>query len=182
MRRIRSFSVVMLMAVAGCHSSKPFIALGPPAATNAADSNVSTSKLGTVSSVPGVLPPPKPFIAIARPAQASAAKPSTLLLEHASPDSPVPLSEYGKQPVYSLRVFNLRRDLTAKDLQRIMGPPVQIADCGDPWLVYRLSGNRELWMHFVGPSPEVLDAADVVGGAEDGYTRERVFSADDSHE
>ena len=171
----------MLIMAVGCNSSKPFIALGPTPATVPADSDVSTSRLGTVASVPGVTPPSKPFIALPKAPKAADAKPSTLLLEHASPDSPVALSEYGKQPAFDLQAFNLHLGLMADDVQRIVGPPAQIADCGDPWLVYRLNGHRELWMHFVGPSPKKLDAADVIAAAEDGYTRERVFSADDSH-
>jgi hypothetical protein len=182
--RIRNSAVVLLIAMAGCtSSSKPFIAFSQPARQPVVEPTtepVATSALGTVNSLPGLAPKPKPFIAIPRQVQAAAAKPSTLLLEHASPDSPVPLSEYGNQPAYDVSAFNLRQAPSASDVQRIMGLPAQIADCGDPWLVYRLNGDRELWLHFSGPTHAHLDAADVIAGAEDGYTRDRVFSADDS--
>jgi hypothetical protein len=104
-----------------------------------------------------------------------AARPSTLLLEHADSDSPVPLSEFAKQPIHSIADFHLSADLSADDVQKRLGPPAQVADNDDPWLVYRVWCNAELWLHFTGPAKDHLEAADMVRGAEDGYVRERVF-------
>jgi hypothetical protein len=70
--------------------------------------------------------------------------------------------------------------LSAEKVQKDFGPPAQLADNEDPWFVYRLTLRRELWLHFVGPARDHLDAADVVRPAEDGYVRDRVFSAADS--
>jgi hypothetical protein len=180
--RIRQAVLIGVMAVAGCNSNKPFIALGPRPATVEAPPTtqpVATSELGTVSHVPGVAPKPKPFIAVPKPIQMAGAKPSTLLLEHASPDSPVPLSDYAKQPVYDVSDFHLSEKLSANQLKREMGQPAQLADLEDPWFVYRITGNRELWLHFSGLSHERLDAADLIRGAEDGYVRTRLFSTAD---
>jgi hypothetical protein len=141
---------------------------------------VATSELGTVSNVPGLAPKPKPFIAIPKSLQVTGGKPSTLLLEHASPDSPVSLSDFAKQPTHLVAEFHLRSELSAEEVTRLMGPPAQLADTGDPWLVYRLHGEQEIWLHFTGPLQNRLDAADVIRGAEDGYVRTRVFSADDA--
>jgi hypothetical protein len=138
---------------------------------------VATEDLGTVGAIPGLAKKPKPFIALPKVVRSAAARPSTLLLEHASPDSPVPLSEYGRQPTFSTADFHLRSDLTAADVERRLGPPAQIADNDDPWLVYRLKGNREIWLHFAGSDPDHLLAADVIRGVEDGYAREQVFQA-----
>jgi hypothetical protein len=196
------------MTVTGCaHSSKPFIALGQhpvssttsvamtessttmpatiPATASVAEpvvppGEVATSDLGTINKVPGLAPKPKPFIAVPKAIQVAAARPSTLLLEHASPDSPVPLSEYARQPVYSVSEFHLNANLSAELVQKRMGSPAQLADCEDPWFVYRLHDDQEIWLHFSGPFHDHLDAADVIRGAEDGYVRTRVFSADDS--
>lgn len=136
---------------------------------------VATSALGTVRKVPDVTPKPKPFIALPKPAPVFAARPSTLLLEHAVADSPVPLSEFANQPVHSVGDFHLRAELSAAEVQRALGPPAQLADNDDPWFVYRLNFGRELWLHFTGPLLDHLDAADVIRGAEDGYVRDRVF-------
>jgi len=144
---------------------------------------VASRDVGTVPPVPGLAPKPKPFIAIPKAIQIPPDRPSTLLLEHASPDSPVALSEYAKQPVHSVADFHLRKGLTAAEVQQKMGQPAQLADTEDPWLVYRLTGRRELWLHFSegtdanGVVSLILDAADVVRGAEDGYVRDRIFSA-----
>jgi hypothetical protein len=146
----------------------------------APDVPVATSKLGAVGKVPGVTPKSKPFIALPTLPAAYGVHPSTLLLEHADPDSPVPLTDYAKQPEHSLSAFHLRAKLSAAELEQKLGPPAQLADNDDPWLVYRLDFKRELWLHFTGPAMEQLDAADVVRGAEDGYVRDRVFSADDA--
>jgi hypothetical protein len=182
---MRSILLAAAAAVAaGCSSSKPFIAIGQPAGAQpavvqtATTQPVATSDLGSVPPPAGVGPKPKPFIAIPKPLQAGAARPSTLLLEHASPDSPVPITDYANQPVYSVEAFGLRSDLSAEAVERRMGPPAQLADAGDPWLVYRINGGQELWLHFAGPLQGQLDAADVIRGAEDGYVRTRVFSAD----
>ncbi len=156
-----------------------------PSATAPAPSSgpigpVATSDLGKVGKVPGLAPKPKPFIAGPPGIVAAGARPSTLLLEHASADSPVPITEYAKQPVYSVSNFHLRSDLSASEVERKLGPPAQIADNDDPWLVYRISSDREIWLHFTGPLQDHLDAADVIRGAEDGYVRTRVFSAEDT--
>jgi hypothetical protein len=172
------------MSITGCaHSNKPFIALGQNPTTApepAAPPEVATSDLGTITNVPGLAPKPKPFIAVPKPIQTAAARPSTLLLEHASPDSPVPLSEYAKQPVYSVGEFHLNADLSAELVQKRMGAPAQLADSEDPWFVYRLHHDQEIWLHFSGSFHDHLDAADVIRGAEDGYVRTRVFSSADS--
>ena len=186
MSSIRLAAVVCAIAMAGCNSSKPFISLGtrattaPVVAETPTTQPVATSELGTVSNIPGLAPKPKPFIAIPKPLQIAGGRPSTLLLEHASPDSPVPLSDYAKQPEHSIGEFHLRTELSAQTVQRWLGPPAQLADNEDPWLVYRLRGNQEIWLHFTGPLQDQLDAADVIRGAEDGYVRTRVFSADDA--
>ena len=181
----RNSAAVIAIALGGCNTSKPFVAIGPvpaPSATPIADSAtpVATSALGTVASVPGVTPKPKPFVAVPKPEPLLAVHPSTLLLEHAVPDSPVPLTDYAKQPVHWLHDFDLRRGMSAAEVQKNFGLPAQLADNEDPWLVYRLTYRRELWLHFTGLAQDRLDAADVVRPAEDGYVRDRVFSADDS--
>ena len=61
-----------------------------------------------------------------------------------------------------------------------MGPPAQLADYADPWFVYRLTGNRELWLQFNQPDKTSLISADVVGAAGRGWvqvSRDRIFSA-----
>jgi hypothetical protein len=185
--RLRSFalSAVMMAISVGCNSSKPFIAIGPTQPASAAPvaspatEPVATSDLGKVTAT-GATPKPKPFIALPRViTQLPAGSPSTLLREHAVAESPVPLSEYGNQPIHTISDFNLRSNLSVTEVEKKLGEPAQLADNEDPWLVYRLSFNRELWLHFTGPLMDHLDAADVIRGAEDGYTRDRVFSADD---
>jgi hypothetical protein len=174
--RILGGLTLAALAVGGCSSSKPFIAIGNSAASAPAASTqpVATEDLGTVQHVKGVQPPAKPFLAVPKIAGLTV-RPSTLLLEHADPDSQVPLSEYANQPVHLMADFHLSSDLSVDDLQKRLGPPAQLADNDDPWLVYRLWCNAELWLHFTGPAKDHLDAADVVRGAEDGYMRERVF-------
>jgi hypothetical protein len=192
---------VLAAGLGGCmHMHRQPTTVATTMATTAPVGNesVATGDLGTVQKVPGVTPKPKPFIAIpgittpVNPAPAvtsnqtpigptasnSNARPSTLLLEHASPDSPVPLSAYGKQPVHELSDFDLHKGLTAASVQQRVGAPAQLADTADPWFVYRLTGSRELWLHFAGVADPVLDAADVVRAAEDGYVRDRVYSAE----
>jgi hypothetical protein len=190
----RSMVVLATLAVTGCihrhPKSQPAATLPMvPATMPAAPATpvpvapttapVATEDLGTVRPIPGVMKPPKPFIAFPKVQQAVTvlARPSTLLMEHASPDSPVALSEYGRQPVYGINDFHLGADLSANDVKKRLGPPAQLADNEDPWLVYRLNGNREMWLHFGGQYQNHLLAADVIRGVEDGYARERVFEA-----
>ena len=121
----------------------------------------------------------KPFIAVSRwfgHKPSPGAQPSVLLQQHARSDSPVPLSDYSKQPTYALASFPLRASLSAAELSRRLGPPAQLADYASPWYVYRLGGGQELWLHFAQPDEQTLLAADVIRSAEDGYTRNRVFS------
>ena len=158
----------------GCISLHRHPAKAPTSQPVASD----TTNAAEAAPIPGLAPKPKPFIALPGKLLNPSGSPSTLLLEHASPDSPIPLSEYAKQPDHSLAAFHLRRGLSPDELTQKMGPPVQVADSDDPWLVYRLVGNRELWLHFSDRPDSLLDAADVVRGAEDGYARDRIFSAD----
>jgi hypothetical protein len=175
-----------VLLLVGCASNKPFIAIGsqpspePEVVVMPTTQPVATSDIGQVAPPVGLAPKAKPFIAVPEPLQLGAAKPSTLLLEHASPDSPVPLSQYASQPVYSVESFHLHSGLSAEAVERRMGPPAQLADAGDPWLVYRIAGSQEIWLHFTGPLQDQLDAADVIRAAEDGYVRTRVFSAEDA--
>jgi hypothetical protein len=120
----------------------------------------------------------KPFIAMPHPFTPEGAQPSLLLRQHARTDSPVPLLEFSKQKAFSISAFDLRSSLSAYELEQKMGPPAQLADYSDPWLVYRLNNGKELWLHFSQPDNLQLLAADIVHGQEDGYTRDRVFSAD----
>ncbi len=181
---IRNSVVLMVIALVGCNSSKPFIAMGPtpaqPADALPATQPVATSALGTVASVPGVKPKPKPFVAVPKAPEILPAQPSTLLLEHAVPDSPVPITDYARQPLHWLHDFHLTTALSAAQVVKDFGLPAQLADNEEYWYVYRLTFRRELWLHFVGPSKDTLVAADVVRPAEDGYVRDRVFDADDS--
>jgi len=102
------------------------------------------------------------------------AKPSILLQQHARTDSPVPLSRYAKQPTHKLEDFGLSKSLTAAALEKKLGPPAQIADYAEPWVVYRMPGQKELWLHFAADDSGLLEA-DVVSPWEDGYRRERAF-------
>ena len=196
----RSAALVLLSALTGCasmhHASTQPVAAAPDITappsvplvivpSEPTTQPVATSDLGSGTTGADLTPKPKPFIAIpkiftsARTSGTTGGRPSTLLLEHASPDSPVPLSEYSNQPSYTVVAFDLHANLSQKDLESRLGKPAQIADTVDPWLVYRLVGNREIWLHFSGEDHDHLDAADVIRGAEDGYVRDRVFSADD---
>jgi len=181
---IRNSAVLFAIALTGCSSGKPFISIGqsqaPMADTAPATQPVATSDLGTVASVAGVKPKPKPFVAIPKPQPILPAQPSTLLLEHAVPESPVPLSDYAKQPLHWLHDFHLTTSLSAAQAEKEFGPPAQLADNEEYWYVYRLTFRRELWLHFIGPNRDYLAAADVVRPAEDGYVRDRVFDAEDS--
>jgi hypothetical protein len=172
---IRNSAVVVAIAVGGCNSSKPFIALGPARAPMA-DTSPATQPVATAE--PGVKPKPKPFVAVPKLPPVLPAQPSTLLMEHAVPDSPVPLTDYAKQPLHWLHDFHLSTSLSAAAVEKSFGPPAQLADNEEYWYVYRLTFRRELWLHFVGPNRDYLIAADVVRPAEDGYVRDRVFSAD----
>jgi hypothetical protein len=170
---------------AGCASesgAKPFIAWPeswskPASSTAAATSAPATSNAGVV--------PQKPFIAGPRLLAGDLAPPGhpTLLLElHARADSPVPISQYARQPTHDVCDFRLRPALSAEELRRRLGPPAQLADYSTPWLVYRLGSGKELWLHFAQPENDTLVAADVVGPVEDGYTRNRVFSIHDAQQ
>ena len=120
-------------------------------------------------------PPKKPFFApvsILPPEQ-----PSPLLLQHARSDSPIPLQQYGQQKTFAVSDFPLSWETSADDLQRQIGPPAQLADYSNVWFVYRLKLRKELWLHFTQPGNSHLLAADVINSDEDGYHRERVFSA-----
>ena len=60
--------------------------------------------------VPGLARKPKPFIALPQlfpSSKVPSGKPSTELLTHLSPDSPVSITDYAKQPVYKLDQFRL---------------------------------------------------------------------------
>ncbi len=138
---------------------------------------VATQDLGTVDTVPGLARKPKPFIALPKRVKLGAVQPSTLLAQHASVDSPIPLSEYPDQPVHAIADFHLRAELSADELKRRFGDPAQIAGNDDPWYVYRLGENGELWLYFAGSDKSRLVAADVIRGVEDGYSRQRVFDA-----
>jgi hypothetical protein len=137
---------------------------------------VATADLGNTPPVPGLFPK-KPFIKTI-PHFSDAGNPSTLLLEHASPDSPVPLSAFADQTVRSLSDFHLNGAMTADEVQKKFGPPAALADVEDPWFVYRLTNTRELWLHFSPALHGRLVSADVVRGAESGYVRTHVFNAD----
>ena len=145
----------------------------PPAGPPATD--VATGDLGYPEPLPGLTPPPKPFIATGRnrppPPEA---QPSALLLEHAAPDAPLPLSAYGSQPAHAVADFRLGPGLTGVTLQSRLGPPAGVAGIDDPWLVYRLTDDREMWLHFAGGDGPLM-AADLVRGAENGYVRDRVY-------
>jgi hypothetical protein len=92
----------------------------------------------------------------------------------------VALSEYAKQKAYPLAAFPLRASLSADELQRRLGPPAQLADYSDMWFVYRLTHGKEIWLHFSQPDNLRLTAADIVHPQEDGYTRDRIFSAEEA--
>ena len=163
MKRIIAI-VGVAMGLIGCQHAQPQPAIDEQSGT---------------PEVPGVVVT-KPFIAWPHPFAASESRPSLLLQLHARTDSPVPLSEFGKQKVYPLWAFALRGNLSADELQKRLGPPAQLADYSDPWFVYRLTYGKELWLHFSQPDNQRLLAADIVRGQEDGYTRDRIFSADET--
>jgi hypothetical protein len=156
----------LAMGVMGCSHTEP------PASVSAAP---------TTQEVPGVVAT-KPFIAwpqlFTPRGSSTGGTPSILLQLHARSDSPVALAEYGKQKVYPLAAFELRSDLSADEVQRRLGPPAQLANYSDEWFVYRLTHGKELWLHFSKPDQSRLTAADIVRPQEDGYTRDRVFSAE----
>jgi hypothetical protein len=189
----RNVLLTATLVMAGCHVHHPAATPLSPANPTTLPATAPTglaaaptapavqpSAPSAVKPVPGVVAPRKPFIALPPNPLHASARPSVLLLAHARADSPVPLSEYAKQPVYALSDFDLWRGLSATHVQRLLGPPAQLADYADPWFVYRLDGGQELWLHFSQPGDTHLLAADVIGAAEDGYTRQRVFSANDS--
>lgn len=193
-----ALALAAALALAGCHvhhptSTTPALSPDNPnmlpttapadsAAASAPAPAAPPSEPLVVKPVPGVVVPKKPFIALPSNPLCAPARPSVLLLAHARADSPVPLSEYAKQPVYSLADFNLWHGLSAAHVQRLLSPPAQLADYASPWFVYRLSDGRELWLHFSQPENTHLLAADVIGAAEDGYTRQRIYAARGFHE
>ena len=59
-------------------------------------------------------------------------------------------------------------------MQQRFGLPAALADAEDPWFVYRLVDDRELWLHFTAAGDR-LRSADVVHGVEDGYERATAF-------
>jgi hypothetical protein len=154
----------------------PAPAPAPPASREVVDSSKPTPTPS--ASLSGVLPPKKPFIAPGSWFKTHPDQPTVMLQEHARSDSPVPLELYDRQPQYAIADFNLRQTLSATELQRRLGPPTALADYSDPWVVYRLSNGRELWLHFTQPEATRLLYADVISHAEDGYMRRRVFSYD----
>ncbi len=104
-------------------------------------------------------------------------QPSALLLQHARSDSPIPLQQYPQQKTYSVSDFPLGWETSAATIEKQFGPPAQLADYSSVWYVYRLNHRKELWLHFTQPDNTHLLSADVITPDEDGYNRERVFSA-----
>jgi hypothetical protein len=127
MKRIVSIAVLAIGLI-GCKSSEP---------------QATVDQQTGAPYVPGVVVT-KPFIAWPHPfsAPGAGAQPSILLQLHARTDSPIPISEYGKQKAYPLSAFALGPSLSADELQRRLGPPAQLADYSDPWFVYRLTYGR----------------------------------------
>jgi hypothetical protein len=103
------------------------------------------------------------------------AQPSTMLVQHARSDSPIPLSQYSSQPTHSLSEFALSHKLSGVQVQQRFGPPAQLADESDEWVVYRLTLHRELWLHFSLTDGDRLTTAEVIAPVEDGYSRQIVF-------
>jgi hypothetical protein len=163
---IKTILILAALSLIGCHRAQP-------------EPQPSAAQQPAPPLVTGVVVQ-KPFFAVPHPFAAPGAQPSILLQLHARTDSPVPLLEYDKQKVYSLSAFDLRSSLSADELQRRLGPPAQLADYSDPWFVYRLNYGKELWLHFSQPDNLRLLAADIVRPQEDGYIRDRIFSADET--
>ena len=166
--------IATLTVLAGCGSAldqdRP-----TPLRQPASRPNVATGDLGRVERLPGLAPPPKPFIAPARFDPAGGpAHPSILLQEQAGPDQPVSLSTYARQPTHDVDDFDISPTLTGAAVRGRFGPPAGMAGIDDPWAVYRLTGGRELWLHFADGDGTLL-AADVVRGREDGYSRDRLY-------
>ena len=136
---------------------------------------VATGQRGVEQPLPGLDAPPKPFVDLERfKSTPTSVPPSGLLMAHASPDAPVPLSAYGEQPVHQLEEFQLGPTLTGAAVRRQFGPPAGLAGIVDSWAVYRLPRGRELWLHFLDGDGPLL-AADRVRGRENGYSRERLY-------
>jgi hypothetical protein len=160
-------------------SSTPETAPPPPQVVDSSKPTPPTPpSASSADTLKNVVPPKKPFVATGGWFKTKPDEPSVLLQQHARSDSPVPLSLYDRQPMYALEQFNLRQTLSADEVQKRLGPPAQLADYSDPWLVYRLSNGRELWLHFAQPAGTRLLYADVISHAEDGYIRRRIFSYD----
>jgi hypothetical protein len=180
MRRALSLLLVLPLA-GGCaealDQNRPLASrrpVAPPPPTTGP--TVATADLGQPQPLPGLTPPPKPFVdrrQFAAPSPFSDA-PSTLLLLHESPTATVSLSEYARQPQHSVDAFHLSANLTGTALRQRFGPPAGVAGIEDPWVVYRLTFGREMWLHFADGDGPLL-AADLVRGAEVGYVRQRLF-------
>jgi hypothetical protein len=170
---------VLLAAIGltvGCMPKRVPLKSQMPASTEPTTMAVATSDLGAVTAPTPGLHPKKPFVKLPQHFS-DQGNPSTLLVEHASMDSPVPMSEFGDQPVRNLKDFKLHAGMTADEVKQTFGLPAQIADEEDAWLVYRLTNTRELWLRFDPPEHGRLVAGDVVRGAESGYVRTHVFTA-----
>ncbi len=166
----------MALAAGGCAAALDQNRARPQPAAAAATA-AATDPGPSGEPIPGLAPPPKPFVDTARfTSSPLSGKPSVALLEHASPEPPVPLSEYGRQPVWSVEDFPLGPGLTGAAVRQRFGPPAGVAGVDDPWAVYRLTDDRELWLHFSGGDGP-LTAADLVHGAENGYVRDRLYPA-----
>ena len=74
---------------------------------SAAPTTTPPAATPTANHVPGVVAAPLPFIALPVNPLNGPVQPSVLLLAHARSDSPIPLSEYAKQPVRELKAFKL---------------------------------------------------------------------------
>ncbi len=166
-------------AVVVAPTTPPPAAPPPPAVVANPPASQPLAQLPAVTPVPGVVAQ-KPFIKWPT-FDAFQPQPSTLLTQHARGDSPIPLSQYADQPTHSLDEFPLSRHLSAAQLQKQFGPPAQLADYSDQWMVYRLTLHRELWLHFTQPDENRLTAAEVIAPIEDGYTRQIVFPVESNH-
>ncbi len=161
------------VCVGGCANMLDQDRARPTPAGPAPGPVVSTSDRGQPQPLPGLTPPPKPFIDTHQ-LDAPPGQPTPLLLEHSAPDPPVPLSAYSSQPARPVDAFDLGPGLTGLALRRRFGPPAGVAGIEDPWMVYRLTDDRELWLHFAGGDGPLM-AADLVRGAETGYVRDRLY-------
>ena len=169
----RRVTTLMALSAAGCANMLDEDRARPGPAAPTTGPVVATSDRDQPQPLPGLAPVPKPFIATGQ-FEPAAGGPSALLVEHASPDAPVPLSAYGQQPARPVDAFPLGPGLTGSSLRRQFGPPAGVAGIDDSWVVYRLTHGREIWLHFAGGDGP-LQAADLVRGAENGYVRDRLY-------